>query len=105
MRKPIFIFVFALALGTGLATIGCAEQQESAKEVINESEALESTEDQVEYLIQEAEAFLEEDLYAEARSVAEHVLDNLDSASKEAQDIVKKASSKMQETMQNELGM
>ena len=89
---------------TGLCVIAvaglmsCAQQPKSANsgQAIEEAKKLPAVEDQVKYLVKEANAFINSQKFDEAVSTAKYILANLDQNSVEAQSILEKAKAQLE---------
>ncbi len=88
------IFTALLCLAMGMSLIGCAQFDRVA---IEKSRAYTTGKEQVEYLLSEANRFLNMEKYDEAINVANYILANLDPNSVEAKDIIKKAKAGIEE--------
>lgn len=92
--------ILFVSLICSLVVIGCAQNPESAnsKEAIDYAKTLETVEEQADYLIKEANAFISSEQYEEAISTAKHVLSNVnvEQYKEEAQAIIEEAKTKIE---------
>ncbi len=84
-------FVFVLCLGLLTAVWGCTQKAENAQAAIEQSEQHATVDAKVDYLVGQANAFLNSDEFNEAIKTAQHILRNLDQDSQTAQGIIEKA--------------
>jgi hypothetical protein len=68
-----------------------------AEEIIINANTFQTIERQTAYLIHEGERFMETEQYLDAQKVAGYILANLDKTSQEAQQLLEKASQRIQE--------
>ena len=97
MKKFItYSFVMTLMLAVGI--MGCSQppQSANASEAIENAKAKQSVEEQAQYLIKEANAFVNSQQFDEAIKAAKHVLAKLDTESQEAQGIIEKAKAEIE---------
>ena len=89
-----------LILLCALFIVGCAQQpkSENASEAISHAKTLETVEAQADYLISEANAFVNSEQFDEAIKTAKHVLANLDGDKykQEAQAIIEEAKAELE---------
>lgn len=83
------IFVCSIALGIGL--FGCAKKAASSQEAIQKSQSMPTTPQKVDYLTQQANAFINSKEYQQAVDTAQYVLANLDKNSQAAKAALEKA--------------
>ncbi len=95
MNKALLITVFLT--GAVLAVSSCSQQPKSASasQAIEQSKALQTTDAQAKYLIDQANAFVNSKNFDEAIQTAKYVLANLDANSAEAKSILEKAAAEM----------
>lgn len=92
MRKSIAVLTVAcLALSLGL--VGCAQQAKSANssEAIESAKAMDSVESQIQFLVSEANGFINSEKFDEAIQTAKYILSNLDQNSEDARSLIEKA--------------
>lgn len=110
--KKIFLSLTVLCALAGLTIGGCAQKPAaSSGDAITQSKTLQTVQEQVKYLIGQANAFINSQKFDEAINTAQYVLSNLDSNSTEAKSIITKAqeqikqmAGKAMEDMKNKLG-
>jgi len=92
LKKNVTSLV-AMALALTLSLMGCAQQPKSANsnDAVQQSKQLKSTEEQVKFLISEANAFINSEKIDEAVKTSQYILSKLDSNSSEAKSILEKA--------------
>jgi len=97
--KLVFVMVFVMVIG-GL--IGCGQKPQAANssEAITQAKQLPTTEEQMQYLVREANAFINSDQFDEAIKTAKYVLSKLDGDSQEAKSIIEKAKAEIQQIAQ-----
>ena len=83
------ILVCLIASWVGL--FGCAKKAASSQEAIQNSQSMQTTQQKVDYLTQQGNAFINSKEYQQAMDVAQHILTNLDKNSQAAKDILEKA--------------
>jgi len=90
-KRTIFLGVLCLVFVFGF--IGCAPKPTTAnsKEAIAQAKGLETVEDQAQYLIGEAKAFISSKKFQESVNIAQYVLSNLDKNSTDAKSLLEKA--------------
>lgn len=77
-----------------LALVGCgAEKTTSAKEAIEIAKSMETVEEKITYLIQQAETFYDSEQFQQAIDTAQYVLQYLDEDSQAAKNLIEKAKS------------
>ena len=82
--------VFGLCLCLTLA--GCGQKKAaSGEEAVSNARAMETTQEKVDYLVKQAEAFYKSEQYKDAVESARYVLKNLEKDSEEAKEIIAKA--------------
>lgn len=91
MRKPLF-YAKACILCFALVAAACGPKKAaSSEEAIENAKAMETTEQKIDYLISQAEAFYKSEQYKDAMESARYVLKNLEKDSQEAKEILEKA--------------
>ena len=86
----------ALIVCLALCSTGCGTKKAaSSDEAIANADAMETVEEKVDYLIEQAEAFYESEQYKDAVESAQHVLSKLKKDSREAREILEKARKEM----------
>lgn len=82
----------AAVLCIGLILTGCGQKKAaSSDEAIANAKAMETTQQKVDYLVNQAEAFYESEQYKDAVESAQYVIRNLEKDSKEAREVLEKA--------------
>ena len=87
MRKMI-VFAVAISLILGSGLLGCMERASSAQDAIDKSKSYNTPEDRAEYLIAQADAFLKDGEFDEARKTSGFVLRNHNKNSEKAKSIL-----------------
>src|SRR5262245_57399339 len=93
-NSAVILFSLIAAIG------GCAQQQPqaaTASQAIEQSKTKGTVEQQAQYLIGEANAFVNSQKFDEAIQAAKYVLANLDANSAEAKGIIEKATAQLKE--------
>jgi len=88
-----FLYVASvLGLCLGLVLAGCGRKKAaSSDEAITNANAMETTQEKVDYLIKQAEAFYDSKQYTDAVESAKYILRNLEEDSEQAKEILAKA--------------
>ncbi len=89
--KKNFFFTVVVVLVLGLFFYGCTRKAESSQEAIEIAQAMETAEEQVDYLIKQAKAFYNSDEFQQAVNITQHILRHLDRDSQEAKSLMDKA--------------
>jgi hypothetical protein len=100
-ESPKTIVVFCLIMG--LITFGCAQRAKDSREAIELSKAKTSVEAQAQYLVQQANSFINSDQFDEAIKTAKYILSELDSNSQAAENIIEKAQAEMKQMAEQKL--
>ncbi|MFH0826792.1 MAG: hypothetical protein V1923_02730 [Candidatus Omnitrophota bacterium] len=104
MKKALLLgIVMCLSFGM-LLNAGCTKKSGSASEAIQNSQALQTIQEKVNYLIQQAEAFYNSKEFQQVIETAQHVLSNLDKDSQRAKDLIEKAKAQLQAAAQKAVG-
>ena len=91
MKKLIHHLATAMVC-LSLAVTACGQKKvASSDDAIANARAMETTQEKVDYLIKQAEAFYESEQYKDAVESAQYVLRNLEKDSKEAREVLAKA--------------
>ena len=99
--KKIFLGVWVVFLVVTLGVIGCAKKAATSAEAIEQSKAKGSVQAQVDYLVSQANAFINGKNFDEAVKTAQYVLSNLDKDAQGAKDILEKAKAELTKTAQD----
>lgn len=94
MKRTAAIFIVVSLIG-GLTVFGCAKRAANSQEAISNAKSMKTVEEQVNYLVGQANGFVNSKNFDEAINTAKYVLANLDSNSQAAQNIVTKATEEM----------
>ena len=89
-RKAIIAGLIAVFIA-----LGCGQRAQNSSEAIELSKAKATVEAQAQYLVQQANSFINSDQFDEAIKTAKYVLSNLDSNSVAAQNIIEKAQAEL----------
>jgi len=99
MNKLIISGVFFSMLLVNLT--GCAQQKaQDSQAAIEQSKSLKTVEEQVKYLVSQANSFVSSKEFDQAISTGKYILANLDSNSQEAKSIIEKATAEMKKMAQ-----
>jgi len=91
MKRFSLVFIL-IGLVFSLVIAGCTQKKAaSSQEAIKTSQALETAEEKVDYLVGQAKAFYNSKDFQDAIDVAQHVLRYLDKDSTEAKALLEKA--------------
>lgn len=99
MKKALW-FVIGVCLVFSIAVIGCEKKAASSQEAIETSKSLKTVDEQVKYLVGQANAFINSKQFDQAITTAQHVLSNLDQNSAEAKSLLDKATEEMKKVAQ-----
>lgn len=94
MRKLILI-VLILAVSGSISIIGCTQKAATSQEAIERAEEFQTVEEKTDYLIKQANAFLDSEEFDEGIETAQYILTNLDTSSEEAQNILETAKAEL----------
>ena len=95
MRVGTLVGVVVLVVGMGLA-VGCAKPKASSStEAIQQARTLKTPEEQANYLLSQAQAFLNSKKYQEATKTAQHVASNFQTHAEEAKTIIARAAEQL----------
>jgi len=98
MKRTISALVVLLAAGVMLAA--CTKKAASSAEAIRATESMQTVGQKTDYLVKQADAFLNSDEFDEAIRVAKHVLAKLDADSAQAKSLIERAKEEMQKKAQ-----
>jgi hypothetical protein len=99
--KKLLVLGLVMTIGCGMfISAGCAKNSSSPSEAIQYSQTLKTVQEKSDYLIKQANAFINSKDYQKAIDTAQYVLNNLDKNSQPAQDLIEKAKSMMQAAAQ-----
>ena len=91
MRRAL-VSVVAIALVAGsLMIVGCGQKATSSSEAIQHAQTLQTPQEQANYLISQAQAFLNSKHYQEATATAQYILANVDKNSQQAKELLQRA--------------
>ena len=96
MRIKFFVLLMFVMVVPYLL-LGCVSKAASSSEAVKQAETMQTVEQKTNYLISQANAFLNSKDYEDAVNTAKYVLANLDKESKQAMDILEKAKAKLAE--------
>ena len=104
IQKNFLTAVFAA--GLIFAVAGCAQQKPAAssQEAIQQSKEMKTVDEQVKYLVSQANSFINSQKFDEAVQTARYILSNLDQNSVEAKSILEKATAQMKEAANKAMG-
>ena len=93
MRRQGMSFSVVSVVLLAALVVGCAQKPKAAnsKEAVEQAKQLENVEAQVQYLVKEANAFINSKQFDEAVNTAKYILSNLDKESAQAKTILEKA--------------
>ena len=93
--KHLTSLVLICAMVSGLALWGCAKKAASSQEAIQNAQSMQTTQQKVDYLNQQANAFISSKEYQQAIQVAQYTLTNLDKNSQAAKAALEKAQAQL----------
>ena len=92
--KVLAAIIISLFLVTALTLTGCGPQKaETSRDAINTAKTMETKQEQVEYLVSQAQAFINSDQFQGAIDIAQYVLQYLDRDSAQARSLLDQAKS------------
>ncbi len=97
------IKILAVSLIIGVVALGCGQRTQSSSEAIELSKAKATVEEQANYLVRQANSFINSDNFDEAIKTAKYILSNLDSNSTEAQGIIEKAQAELKKLAEQKI--
>jgi len=78
-RKHSFSLVMVFCVAAFLLETGCSQPtSKNSKEAINVAQTIESQDKKVDFLYQQAQNFIGQEEYSEAKQIAEYILTKLD---------------------------
>lgn len=97
MKRKSSVLLTAAIVVFATMIVGCAEKPKAAdsKEAIQQAKQLQTVEEQVKHLVQEANGFINSKQFDEAVNTAKYILSNLDKESLEAKTILEKAQAEL----------
>ena len=100
MRKSN-VCIAVLCLLLSFSVLGCAQKKAaSSQEAIETSKQLKTVDEQVHYLVGQANAFINGKEFNDAITTAQYVVSNLDQNSAEAKSLIERAKAEMQKAAQ-----
>lgn len=87
--------ILMISFIVSLAAFGCGQQVQSSQEAIELSKTKGIVEVQVQYLVKQANSFINSDNFEDGISTAKYILSKLDSNSTEAKSIIEKAQAEL----------
>ena len=91
MRRALASIVAVALVAGSLMVVGCGQKATSSTEAIQHAQALKTPQEQADYLISQAKAFLNLKNYQEATATAQYILAKVDQNSQAAQDLLQQA--------------
>ena len=99
MKKALGLFL-VIGLAVSLTLVGCGTQKaESSQAAIAESKTMQTTQEKVNYLVSQAQAFYSSKDFQQAVDIAQYVLSYLDKDSAAAKSILEKAKADLSEQL------
>ena len=96
LLSVLIVCVFVLSLGVA----GCAKQAATSQEAIQQSKTMKTVDEQAQFLVSQANAFVSSKKFDQAAETAKYVLANLDANSQEAKAVLQKAAEEMKKSAQ-----
>ncbi|MFC1548824.1 hypothetical protein ACFL5E_02575 [Candidatus Omnitrophota bacterium] len=91
MKKALFVMM-TLFLAVSVVLIGCgAPKAGSSREAIDTAKAMATVQEQTQYLVGQAESFIDSDEFQNAVDVLQYVLTYLDKDNPQAKELLQKA--------------
>jgi hypothetical protein len=88
---------------TSFMSVGCQQKASNAQSAIDQSKTKGTVEAQVDYLVGQANSFINSKNFDEAIATAQYILSNLDKSSNKAQGIIEQAKAELQKLAQQEV--
>ncbi|PIQ83435.1 MAG: hypothetical protein COV75_07310 [Candidatus Omnitrophica bacterium CG11_big_fil_rev_8_21_14_0_20_63_9] len=104
MNKGVRGLLVAVAIASVGVMAGCAKQAASSSEAIQHAKTLKAPEQQTDYLVSQAQAFMNSKDYQEAIKTAQYVLSSVDVRSQAATDLLGQAKAKLATDAQAVIG-
>jgi hypothetical protein len=104
MKSALLLGVVACLTFGVVLNAGCTKKSGSTTEAIQISESLKTVQEKADYLIKQAEGFYNSKEFQKAVDTAQYVLNNLDSNSQPAKDLIEKAKAQLQAAAQKAVG-
>ena len=102
MRNAVaVVLVFCVLCAAAVA--GCTKKAVNASEAIANAKDMKTVDEQVKYLVGQANAFINSKEFDQAITTAQHILRNLDKDSAQAQSIIEKAKAELQKAAEGAL--
>lgn len=98
MKKAL---VFFLVVSVAFIAVGCTQKAATSQEAIENSRQLKTVDEQVKYLVKQANAFINSQEFDQAIKSAQYILGNLDKNSAEAKSIIETAKAELQKAAQS----
>jgi hypothetical protein len=95
MKKMYGIMVIGGFVMFGVMGCGGHSKAENSRMAIEQSQTMKTVEEQKKYLVSQANAFVKSQDYNEAINTAKYIISNLDKESREAKEIVEKATAEL----------
>lgn len=95
--KKLSLIIVAVSFMAVFSFAGCAQQPkaDNAQQAIDQSKSMATVEEQVKYLVGQANAFVNSKDFDQATQTVQYVLSNLDANSQEAKSVLEKAAAEM----------
>ena len=103
MKRAASMLVVISLVG-GLAVFGCAKKAANSQEAITTAKGMKTVDEQVNYLVGQANTFVNSKDFDDAINTAKYILGNLDSNSQAAKDIVTRATEEMKKAAMGAMG-
>ncbi len=104
MKRMMSIAAVALMLPAFVLSAGCAQKAASSSDAVQHAKTLKTPEEQANYLLGQAKAFLNSKEYAEAQKTAQYVIAHFSDKASEAQAILARAGEQLAKDMQGAAG-
>ena len=100
------MLIFVMGLTLSFIAFGCSQQQSAANssQAIEKSQTLSSVQEKANYLVQQANSFINSKNFEDAISTAKYILANLDQNSSEAKSILQRAQEELKKLAEQKLG-
>ena len=107
MRNILSIMI-VMIMSLSLVSVGCGQQQESqvasSQEAIDVAKTLATTQEKVDYLLEQGQAFFNSQEFQQAANLAQYVLQYLDKDSQAAQSLLEKAQKELTAKVEEAVG-
>ncbi|HOW35099.1 MAG TPA: hypothetical protein PL155_01605 [Candidatus Omnitrophota bacterium] len=99
--KRTSVVLLGIILMVNLSILGCTKKAASSQEAIAATQTMKTVDEKVNYLVGQANAFINSKEFDQAIQTAQYILSNLDKNSTAAQGIIEKAKAELTKAAQS----